>query len=56
MTREELDKKIELTQARNSAAIDKADAFIRDFDRFVAIHTPRTERVVRELREAIRRL
>ncbi len=55
MTREELDKKIELELARNRAAIEKADAFIREFDRFAAIHNPRTDRVLRELREASER-
>jgi hypothetical protein len=55
MTREELDKKIELEQARNRAAIEKADAFLRWFDREAPIHEARTERVFRELREEARR-
>jgi hypothetical protein len=55
MTREELDKKIELEQARNRAAIAKADAFLRWFEREAPIHEARTERVFRELRESVRR-
>lgn len=55
MTQEELDKKIELTLAENRAAIERADAFFREFNRLAAIHTVRTERVFRELRESVRR-
>ncbi|HEV2790488.1 MAG TPA: hypothetical protein VGV69_04235 [Solirubrobacterales bacterium] len=55
MTREELDKKIEMTRAENRAALKKADAFIRWLEREVPIHEARTERVFRELRESVRR-
>lgn len=55
MTREELDKKIERTLAENRAAIEKADAFFRWFDREAPIHEVRTERAFRELRESLRR-
>lgn len=55
MTREELNKKIALEQARNHAAIEKADAFIRELDRLVAIHTVTTDRLLEDLREAARR-
>ena len=54
MTREELDKKIETTLAENRAALKKADAFIRWFDREAPIHKARTDRVIRELRESVR--
>jgi hypothetical protein len=52
MTRDELKKEIELVQAENRAAIEKADASIREFNRLAPIHAVRTERVFRELREA----
>jgi hypothetical protein len=55
MTREELDKKVEVTLAENRAALKKADAFIRWFDREAPIRTASTERVFRELRESVRR-
>jgi hypothetical protein len=55
MTREELDRKIELIQAENRAGIEKADAFIRELDRLVAIHTVTTDRLLEDLREAARR-
>ncbi|HEX5982583.1 MAG TPA: hypothetical protein VFY69_00095 [Solirubrobacterales bacterium] len=55
MTREELDKKIEITLAENRAALEKADAWFRWFDREAPIHEERTKRVFRELREAVRR-
>ncbi|MDQ3725633.1 MAG: hypothetical protein M3335_07070 [Actinomycetota bacterium] len=55
MTQEERKKKIELLQAQNRAAIEKADAFLRWYDREAPIHRARTERVFRELREAVRR-
>jgi hypothetical protein len=55
MTREELDKKIETTRAENRAALEKADAFIREFNRLASIHAVRTERVFRELHDAARR-
>lgn len=55
MTREELDKKIELALAQNRAAIEKADAFIREFDRLAAIHNVTTDRLLEDLREAARR-
>lgn len=51
MTREELDRKIELTLAENRAVLERTDAHIREFNRLAAIHTVRTERVFRELRE-----
>lgn len=55
VTQEERKKKIELLQAQNRAAIEKADAFLRWYDREAPIHRARTERVFRELREAVRR-
>jgi hypothetical protein len=55
MTHEELDKKIELAQKENRAAIEKADAFIQWLDREVPIHEASTERVLRELRASVRR-
>jgi hypothetical protein len=55
MTREELDKKIDQTLAENRAAIEKADAFFRWFDREAPIRKTRMERAFRELRESIRR-
>jgi hypothetical protein len=55
MTREELDKKIELTLAQNRVAIEQSRRRSREFDQFAAIHTVRTERALRELREAFRR-
>lgn len=56
MTREELDKEIELTLARNRAVIERSRRRSREFERFAAIHTVRTQRVLRELREATLRL
>jgi hypothetical protein len=53
--REELKKRIELVQEQNRAAIEKADAYVRWFDREVPIHEARTERAFRELRESVRR-
>jgi hypothetical protein len=55
VTDEELHEKIKLQQARSGAALEKADAFLRWFDREAPIHEARTERVFRELRESIRR-
>jgi hypothetical protein len=55
MTREEMKKEIELVRAENRAAIEKADASIREFNRLAPIHAVRTERVFRELRESVRR-
>jgi hypothetical protein len=55
MTREEWEKEIELELARSRAAIKKADAFIRWFERERPIREASTERAFRELREAIRR-
>jgi hypothetical protein len=55
VTREELDRKIEETQAANRAAIEKADAFFSKLRREAPIHEARTERVFRELREQARR-
>jgi hypothetical protein len=55
MTREELDREVELTLAENRAAIEQSRRRSREFDRFVAIHTVRSERVLRELREAVQR-
>jgi hypothetical protein len=55
MTREELDKKIELTQAKNRAAIKRADAFLEEMDRLVAIHNVTTDRLLEDLREDARR-
>ncbi|HXQ89113.1 MAG TPA: hypothetical protein VN733_05680 [Solirubrobacterales bacterium] len=55
MTREELDKKAELIQAQNRAALERAAAHTREFERLALIHTIRTEQAFRDLREAIRR-
>lgn len=55
MTREELDRKIEITQKENRAAIEKADTFLRWLDREVPLREASTERVLRELRESVRR-
>lgn len=55
MAREELKEKIELQQARNRAALEKADAYFRWFDREAPIHEARMERAFRELREQARR-
>lgn len=55
MTREELKKRIEVVQAGNRAAIERADAWLRWLDREVPIHEARTERAFRELRESVRR-
>jgi hypothetical protein len=55
VTEEERKRKIELLQAQNQAAIEKADAFLRWFDRERPIREAGTERAFRELREAIRR-
>ena len=55
MTREELDRKVELIQAENRAAIEKADAFFQELDRLIAIHTATTDRLLRDLREVARR-
>lgn len=55
MTREELDKKIDLELALSRAAIEKADAFFREFDRLAAIHNDSTDRLLRKLRRAARR-
>jgi len=55
MTPEELDKKIELTLAENRAAIEDAEAFRRWLNLEAPIHEARTERIFRELREAVRR-
>jgi hypothetical protein len=55
VTREELKKKIELERVRNRAALEKADAYFRWFDREVPIHEARMERAFRALREQARR-
>jgi hypothetical protein len=55
VTREELNKRIDSTLAENRAAIERADAHFREFRRLAAIHTEKTERVFRELREAAQR-
>jgi hypothetical protein len=55
MQKEQLDKEIESIQAENRAAIERADASIREFNRLAPIHAVRTERIFRELREAARR-
>lgn len=55
MTRKELDKKLELELARNRAVIEKSEAFSRWLEREAPIHEASTERVLRELRESVRR-
>ncbi len=54
MTREELNKRIDLELAQSRAAIEKADAFFREFDRLAAIHIVTTNRLLRKLRAARR--
>lgn len=51
MTREELEKKIEVQRELNRLAIERARARIREFDRKAAIHTVTTERLLEDLRE-----
>jgi hypothetical protein len=51
MTREELDKKVEATLAQNRAALERAEAHLREFDRLAAIHTVTTDRLLKDLRE-----
>jgi hypothetical protein len=55
VTEEERKKKIELLQAQNRAAIEKADAFLRWFDREKPIREASTERAFQRLREEMRR-
>jgi hypothetical protein len=55
MTREELDREVELTLARNRAAIERFDEQRRESERLIAIHTVTTDRLLRDLREAARR-
>ena len=55
VTREELNKRIDAALEENRAAIERADAHFREFRRLAAIHTVKTERVFRELRESARR-
>jgi hypothetical protein len=55
MTQEELDKKIERTEAENRAAIERADAFIQWFDREAPIRTITTALAFQRLRESARR-
>ena len=55
MTKEELDKKIEVTLAENRAAIEKSEAFSRWFEREAPIRKARMDRAFRELRESVRR-
>jgi hypothetical protein len=52
VTRQELDQKIERTRAENRAALERADAFIRWFDREAPIHTVTTALAFQRLREA----
>jgi len=55
MTREELNEKIRVEQTRSRAAIEKADAFLRWFDREAPIQEAKTRQAFRELRESVRR-
>lgn len=55
MTREELEKKIEVQRELNRIAIEQADAHIREFRRKAAIHTVTTDRLLEDLREIRRR-
>ena len=55
MTQEELEKMIESVQAQNRDALARLDAHNRKYDRLVAIHTVTTDRLLEDLREAIRR-
>ena len=55
MTRKELDKKIELTLAQNRAVLERVEARRRESDRLIAIHTVTTNRLLEDLREAVRR-
>jgi hypothetical protein len=55
VTREELDKEIELTLAESRAAIERSRRRRRELDRLIAIHTITTDRLLEDLREAARR-
>ena len=55
MTKEELDKEIELVQERNRAAIVHADALLEKYALEIPRRIESTERVLRELDEAARR-
>jgi hypothetical protein len=55
VTREELDKKIDVTLVQNRAALERVDALEREYDRLDAIHTATTKRLLEDLREAAQR-
>lgn len=55
MTREELEKKIEVQRELNRLGIERADARIREFRQMAAIHTVTTDRLLEDLREIRRR-
>ena len=55
MTQEELKRKIDLELERNRKAIERADAYLREFRRKAAIHTVTTDRLLEDLRELRRR-
>jgi uncharacterized membrane protein (DUF2068 family) len=55
MTREELQKKIEVERELSRLAIERADAHMREFRRQAAIHTVTTDRLLQDLQEVVRR-
>lgn len=55
MNRAKLEKEIEIMQAENRAAIEKANAVIQKFDREAPIRTVTTALAFQRLREAARR-
>lgn len=56
MTREELNKRIELVQAQNREALERVAAHRRKYDPLIAVHTATTDLLLEDLREAIQRL
>lgn len=51
MTREELDKKIELVRKQNREALERVAAHRRKYDRLIAIHSATTDLLLEDLRE-----
>jgi hypothetical protein len=52
MTKDELDKEIELTLAQNRAVIERIDATLRKSGPLIPKHMESTDRLLRELWEA----
>jgi hypothetical protein len=55
MTREEIEKKIEVERELSRLAIERANAHMREFKRQAAIHTVTTDQLLQDLEEAVRR-